>query len=110
MLEFFGTYYGSLRGGIENIFELSVSINPLENDDVYEGRDYIDNSNFMEDTDKDMADSTIFGRDIDNTPIERLRQIQSSIERCLLAIENYKKMSEKEQWEVVFYLYNNCNQ
>jgi hypothetical protein len=96
MLKFLGTYYRSLRGEIENIFELSVLINSLENDDLYEGRYYIDNSNFMENTDKDMVNSTIFGRDVESTTIEHLRQTQPSIERCFLAIENYKKMSEKK--------------
>lgn len=52
MLTFFSTYYGSPRGEIEAIFILSVSINSLEDYDIYEGRDYIDNSNFMEDTEK----------------------------------------------------------
>ena len=50
MLEFFGRYYGSLRGGIEAIFELNISINSLENGDIYDCRYHKDNSNFMEDT------------------------------------------------------------
>ena len=69
MLEFIGTYYESLCGEIEAMFELDVSIKPPEDGDVYEGKDYIDNSNFMKDTDKDMVDVTILGRDVNNFPI-----------------------------------------
>ena len=36
MLQFLGTYYGSFRDGIEDMFELSLPINPFENDDVYD--------------------------------------------------------------------------
>ena len=63
-----------LCGGIVTMFELSVSINTREDNDVFEGRDYIDNSNFVEDTDKDMVGATIFGRNVDSTSIEHLRQ------------------------------------
>ena len=78
--EFLGTYYGSLRGGIETMFELNVSINSRKYDDVYEGRNYIDNSNFVENSDKNMLDATIIGRDIDSISIELLRQTQPFIE------------------------------
>ena len=36
MLQFLGTYYGPFRDGIEDMFELSLPINPFENDDVYD--------------------------------------------------------------------------
>lgn len=66
MLEFLGTYYEYFRGGIEATFELSVSLNLLEDRDVYNYRDYIDNSNFVHDTKNYMVDVTILHGDVDN--------------------------------------------
>ena len=55
---------------IEAMFELGVSIKPLEDDDVYEISYYIDNSNFMKDSDKYMVYVTILGRDVDSFSIK----------------------------------------
>jgi len=35
MLEFLGAYYGSLRGGIKAMFELSIPIDPFKDGHVY---------------------------------------------------------------------------
>ena len=59
---------------VEAMFELGVSIKPLEDGDVYEISYYIDNSNFMKDTDKYMVYVTILGRDVDSFSIKLLRQ------------------------------------
>ena len=48
ILEFFGTYYGSLRSGIEAMFELSVPINPFEDGDVHDCSDNMDNTHILE--------------------------------------------------------------
>ena len=44
ILGFLGTYYGSLRGGIGTMFELSIPIGPFENGHVHDCEDNIDNS------------------------------------------------------------------
>ena len=80
MLEFFGTYYGSLRSEIEVIFELSVPINPFENDDVYECGDNIDNIHILKDKKEDIGNAANISRDIDNVSTQSSRQIQPSIE------------------------------
>ena len=76
---------------IEAMFELGVSIKSLEDGDIYEISYYIDNSNFMKDTDKYMVYVTILGRDVDSFSIKLLRQTQHSIEGYLLAIKNLQK-------------------
>ena len=57
MLELFGTYYESLRGGIEVMFELSVPINPFEDDGVHEYGNNINNPHILEDKEEDMGDA-----------------------------------------------------
>ena len=74
MLEFLGTYYGSLRGGIEAMFELNIPINPFEDGDVHEYEDNIDNTHILKDKEEDMGDATNIRRDIDNVSIQSLRQ------------------------------------
>lgn len=86
MLKFFGTYYGSLRGRIEAIFQLSIPIYSFENDDVYDCQDNIDKNGIMKDKKEDVENSTNFGRNVDNTFIQPLRITQSSIEEYILAI------------------------
>ena len=96
MLEFLGTYYGSLCGGIEAMFELSVPINPFEDGGVHECGDNIDNTDILEDKEEDMGDATNIGGDIDNVSTQPLRQTQPSIEGCLLAIQKLQDDARKE--------------
>ena len=56
ILEFFGSYYGSLRGEIDVIFELNVSINPFEDGDVDHCQHNIDNTHILEYKEEDMDD------------------------------------------------------
>ena len=88
MLEFFSTYYGYLRGEIEAMFELSVSINSFEDGDVDKCRDNINNTHILKDHEENMGDATNIGGDIDNVSIQLLRQTQPFKEGCLLVIEN----------------------
>ena len=96
MLEFLGTYYGSLRGGIEAMFELSVPINPFEDGDIHDYEDDIDNTHILEDIEENMEDATNFGGDIDNASTQPARQTQPSIEGCLLVIEKLQDDARKE--------------
>ena len=96
MLEFLGTYYGSLRGGIEAMFELSIPINPFEDGGVHECGDNIDNTDILEDNEEDMEDATNIGGDIDNVSTQPLRQTQPSIEGCLLAIQKLQDDTREE--------------
>ena len=55
IMELLGTYYGSLHGEIEAMFELNVLINPFEDGDVHECGDNIDNTHILEDKKEDMG-------------------------------------------------------
>ena len=100
ILEIFGTCYGSLRGGIGTLFELNIPIGSFENGHVRNCEDNIDNSNdIMEDKENDIEDITNIDGDIHCTCIEPLKQIQSSIEGCLLAIQELQKDDRKETKE-----------
>lgn len=101
MLEFLGTYYGFLRGGMEDIFELGVAINPFKNDDVYDCGDNIDNKNIMEEKDDNMVVATNIGGDVDSILIQPRRQIQPSIEGCRLAIEKLQEDAREETIRVL---------
>lgn len=78
------------------MFELNVSINRLQDGNVYDCRDNIDNINFMKDIEENKVNIIIVGGDIDNTSIQHLKQTKPSIEGCLLAIEKlYEDVGEK---------------
>ena len=97
MLEFLGTYYESLRGGIGTMFELSIPIGPFENGHVRDCKDNIDNNDdVIKDKEDDIEDITNIGRDIHCTPIEPLRQTQPFIKECLLAIKNLQEDAREE--------------
>ena len=72
ILEFFSSYYGSLRGEIDVIFELNVSINPFEDGDVDHCRHNIDNTHILEYKEEDMDDATNIGGDINNVSTQFL--------------------------------------
>ena len=100
ILEFFGTCYESLRGGIGIMFELNIPIGSFENGHVRDSEDNIDNNNDVIEVKKnDIEDITNIDGDIHCTCIELLKQIQSSIKGCLLAIQKLQKDAREEAKE-----------
>ena len=91
MLEFLGTYYGSLRGGLEAMFEHNVPIDPFEDLDGDEDEEDVEditntNYNFVP---QDFDGSST------STHVDGLRQTQPSIEGSLQVLDKLVEESRE---------------
>jgi len=91
MLEFFGIYYGSLRGGLEAMFEHSVSMDSLKDLDGDEDEEDVDD---ITNTKDNFASQDFDGASI-STHVDGFRQIQRSLEGSLQVIDKLVEESKE---------------
>lgn len=97
MLEFFGTYYESVRDRIVAMLKLGVSINTFKDGDVYNCRGNIHNNYIIENEWKDVKNVLNINKDFDNSLIQPLKQSQSFIKKYMADKKIYEHAKKNKK-------------